>query len=346
MTDELNQEIETTTAIDPAPETRRESMAALFDKVEAGESIAADRPRDEKGKFAPKADKATTEEPKVAAEPEPKPAAEPKPSLTTWRKEYLPIQEKLDQGIALTPDEAKKLAAYNIEREKQYSTGISTYKSEAAQAKQFTEAMAEFMPLLQQNSIQPAQWIQNLGRAHAQLALGSPEQKLQMFARLAKDYGVPVEAIGQAQSGQLDPVVVQLMSKIQQLEQGLTGVTSWRQQQEQQVLQQEVAKFSDATKYPHFEQVRESMIQLLESGVAQNPDEAYKKAVRLDETIQTPAPTPLPAPNVNRAAIGKAKAASGQVRTAAPRSPVSPGTAKDRRSALADAFAAADNGHI
>jgi len=39
--------------------------------------------------------------------------------------------------------------------------------------------------LLQENNIAPQQWISNLGTAHKTLALGSPQEKLQMFAQLA-----------------------------------------------------------------------------------------------------------------------------------------------------------------
>lgn len=346
MADELNEAADLAATL---PESRRDQMASLFEKAEAGEPIV-DRPRDEAGKFVQK----EKPEPKVekveAAPPEPKAEvkAEPaKPSLTTWRKEYLPIQEKLDKGEALNADEAKKLAAYNVEREKQYATGIATYKSEAQTAKQYTEAMNEFLPLLQQHNINPAQWIQNLGRAHQTLALGSPEQKIQMFSKLARDYGIPLGAVSQAQSGQLDPVSLQLMQEIQNLKQNLTGITTWQKQLEDKEVAQEVAKFSDATQYPHFEQVRETMIQLLESGVAQDPDEAYQKAIWLDPEVRTAEiqrQAPPPAQNIQKIAVGKAKAAAGQVRSAAPRSQISPQAAsKDRRSALAASFEAADN---
>ncbi len=342
MADELN--IEQTPELE-APETRREALDALFDKAEAGEPLVADRPRDEQGKFAPKVEKAPVVEP--VATPEVAPVVEAKPSLTTWRKEYLPIQEKLDKGMALSPDEAKKLAAYNVEREKQYSTGISTYKGEAQAAKEYTDAMAEFLPILQQHNIKPAQWIQNLGRAHSMLALGKPEQKIAMFTKLAADYNIPLGAITQSQNGQLDPVSLQLMQEIQNLKNNLTGITTWKEQQDHQRDMQEVAKFTDATKYPHFEQVREKMIQLLESDVTQTPDRAYEEAVWLvpeTRALEIARQAPAPVVNSQRIAVGKAKAASGQVRSAAPRSQTNPSAAKDRRSALAEAFAAADNG--
>jgi len=344
------------------PESRRDTLLAGLEALEnpapdagdtgetvvlSAEDMAAARARDQQGRFAPKP--ADAPAPAAAA---PTPAAEPAPSLTTWRKEYLPIQQKLAAGLPLTADEATKLAAYNVQREKEYSTGVSTYRAEALQAKQFTDAMAEFIPTLQQHNIQPAQWIQNLGRAHQTLAMGSPEQKLQMFARLAQDYGVPMAAIQQQQQGQMDPVTLQLMAEVDRLNKSVTGVTSWREQQEVQAIQQELSKFLDTAQYPHFEQVREPMIQLLESGMAQNPDAAYKMAVRLDESLSSAdqarqaQATAAATEAARQAAIKKAKNAGASVRTATPSGAASSPSAKDRRGALAASFEAVDAGRV
>lgn len=353
-------------------ESRRDTLAAHLDAAEAGTlaapepaarvgtdgddgiTAAAARARDESGRFAPKTvDAAST--PHAAPAPAlaaPAPAPEPAPQLTTWRKEYLPIQQKLAAGQPLTLDEAQKLAAYNVQREKEYSTGVSTYKAEAQQAAQFTQAMAEFMPTLQQNNLNPAQWIQNLGRAHHTLAMGSPEQKLQMFTRLAQDYGVPLAAVQQAQGGQVDPLSLQLMQELQNINTQVKGITSWREQQQDQALQQELSKFSDTAQYPHFEQVRESMAQLLERGVAQNPDEAYAKAVRLDDGIFTAEQSRQAAATVattaasRQAAVAKARSANVSVRSATPSGATASGAAKDRRGLLAEALDAADSGRV
>ena len=46
---------------------------------------------------------------------------------TTWKKEYLPIWDKLTAGEQLTPDEALKLAEYTgVQRESEYKKGVST----------------------------------------------------------------------------------------------------------------------------------------------------------------------------------------------------------------------------
>ena len=328
--------------------------APPLDTGDTADQIAAARARDDQGRFAPKeGDPAPAAAPIVTAAPVAAPAEPVKPSLTTWRKEYLPIQQKLADGLALTPDEARKLAQYNVERESQYSTGVSTYKAEAQQARHLQEAVNEFMPALQANNINPAQWIQNLGRAHHTLALGTPEQKLSMFANLAREYGVPLPAITQQQQGQLDPTVAVLMAELANVKQGVNHFTNWRQQQEEAAVQQEISKFSDTNQYPHFEQVRQSMIQLLESGVARNPDEAYTKAVRLDDNAWSDsqarqAATSTATQQASKAtAIAKAKASSVQVRTATPSSTATAqAPQKDRRSAIEAAFEAADTGRV
>jgi len=354
------------------PESRRDMLLASLEAAETGAPTAepttgapaADRARDDAGRFAPKQQDGAAPEaapapaPAGAGTPTPmadgvvQPTAAQKKALTTWKKEFVPLQEKLEAGTPLTLEEAQRLAAYNVEREGQYSTGVSLYKAEAQQAKHLTEAMAEFMPTLQQHGLQPAAWIQNLGRAHHTLALGSPEQKVQMFTRLAQEYNVPLGVIQQAQAGQVDPATMQLMQEIQNLKQNVQGVTSWRQQQEEQAVQQEISKFSDATKYPHFDQVRESMARLLEAGMAQTPDEAYAKAVRLDETVaaqeqqRQAAAQQAASAQARQAAVAKARSASVSVRSATPSGAAGASAPKDRRGALAEAFEAADAGRV
>lgn len=354
----------------PEPaESRRDALLASMEAVEAssqqdpatfdaatGKEVNDGRVRDESGRFAPKQQDAApapaAADPAAAPVVDAAPVVEQAPTLTTWRKEYLPIQQKLAAGQALTADEAQKLAAYNVQREKEYSTGVSTYKAEAQQAKQFTEAMAEFMPTLQQHGLQPAAWIQNLGRAHHTLALGSPEQKVQMFTRLAQDYGVPLGVIQQAQAGQVDPVALQLMQQMQAMQQQVQGVTSWRQQQEDQAAQQEISKFSDATQYPYFEQVRERMAQLLDNGTVLTPDEAYEAATLLDKSVRAQeqqrqaATQQASTAQFRQAAVTKARGAAVSVRSATPSGTTTAPTAKDRRAALEQAFEGLDSGRV
>ncbi len=349
-----------------APPSIRDSLMASVDAIETGGATAPDaaplaqddgtaaaaRARDEAGRFAARQEQAPAPAPDQAQQQE-QAASAPRPALTTWKRDYLPLQQKLADGIPLKPEESRKLAQYNVEREGQYSTGVSTYRAEAQNAQRLTHAVSEFMPELQKHNIDPAQWIQNLGRAHHTLAMGSPEQKMQMFAKLAQDYGIPLPAVSQQQQGQLDPTVAALMAEISHLKQGVNHFTTWQQQQQDQQVMQEIAIFDDTTKFPHFQQVRESMIQLLESGTAQTPVKAYEMAVRLDDdlfndmqTRQAQAST-VQAQASKAAAIAKAKQSAGQVRTAAPSGLVSAVPAqKDRRATIEAAMEQLDSGRV
>lgn len=280
---------------------------------------------------------------------------------THWKKDYLPIWDKIANGVPLDAAEAKKLAAYSKQRETEYASGVSKYKTEAdnyrnelENSKQFTSALEPFIPLLQQNNIKPNEWISNLGNAHKTLALGSPEQKIQMFSRLAKDYGIPLESIFSNQNGNLDPAVPGLMQQIQDLSNKLNGVQSWREQQEQQQIDNIIAEYRDEKKYPHFEAVRATMSQFLGNGMANDLKTAYEKAVRYDDNVWAKEQERLAQENaIKQQEIKASAAAKAKANAISPR-PITPnGKAmtsfaqdKDRRALLEENFDSIVGGRI
>lgn len=334
--------------------TLRDVISASFDAVEGGETStpveqsakSEDRPRDESGKFAkveqPKEEpQAKQPEPEVKPEPPQQEQTSSTPQRpSTWKKDYLPIWDKISQGIPLTAEESTKLAAYTQQRETEYKTGVSTYKAEAEKAKELQAAIAPFIPTLQQHNIQPTQWIQNLGRAHQTLALGTPEQKIQMFTQLAQDYGIPLNMIGNAAQGQpQDQTVIQLMQEIQNLKSQVGNVSSWREQQEQMQIQHEMSKMEDAEKYPYFQMVRGTMAQFLESGQAADLETAYSMAVEpIEAIIQERIAQSAPQSHQSaQQVVAKAKAAAVSPKSANPVGKVASTTdAKDRRAVLAE----------
>ena len=106
---------------------------------------------------------------------------------TTWKKEYVEVWNKMQEGKPLDKAEFAKFAEYANQRESEYKKGVSAYKAEADNARELTQAIGPFIPELQKHGIHPAAWINNLGRAHYTLANGTYEQKVQMFHRLAQD---------------------------------------------------------------------------------------------------------------------------------------------------------------
>ena len=316
------------------------------------------RPRDEQGRFAPKQKEAQPEQQPIEAQPvAPEAVVQAQPEIqrpTTWKKEYLPIWDKISTGAQLTADEAKKLAAYSVQREREYATGVSTYRQEAQNAKHLTEALMPFVPVMQKQNINPVDFIKNLGTTYAFLVEGNPQQKLQAFAKLAQDAGVPLHAITQTQGNQLDPVVPQLMQEIQNLKSQVGGVASWREQQEQREIQQQIAKFEgNPVDYPHFQMVRGTMGRLLETGLAQDLDTAYAKAVRMHDdlhqeemTRQAPPSQPVAPVKDKAAAAAEAKAKAVSVKSVTPTGSAKPVDAKDLRSTLENSFSSLTSGRV
>lgn len=327
--------------------TLRETLEANLDASEAGtlpsiEEVKVERPRDEVGRFAQKPKEEVTpkvEAPKVEAQPDPLQALRP----TTWKKEYLPLWDKAATGQPLTTAEWKKLAEYNGQRENEYKTGVSTYKAEATAAKELQDAITPFLPELQANGIQPSAWIKQLGQAHHALAKGTPELKMQVFRELARQYNVPLGAV--VQQGQVPPIVNDLMGMINDLRQQVSGVTTWRQQQETNSLTSEIAKFQDVAKYPHFPVVREKMAQLLETGLARDLDDAYKQSVRLNDELYEAEKLQAVEATRKPQAVAQARAHAVSPKSATPSGQVATG-AKDRRAVLEDRFDSLAGGRV
>jgi hypothetical protein len=269
-------------------ETLRDTITALTEKAEAGEPLTevkqvetpaetpvepapvettegrtAGRARDEKGRLLP--GKVEKVEPVEVVRP-------PKPS--SWKKEYDEHWGKLDP----------KVAEYVVQREKEYQTGVSTYKSEWEQAKPLLETLAPYYPDFQKMGYEPAQALSKLAQAHREMVSSNPVQRLQVFTKLANDYQVPLQAL-------LDPQFAQNFVSQQQQQPQETPDQAARRVYSELRAQEGVNEFgnrknADGTPmYPHYGTVRTKMAQLLESGLATDLEGAYKQAVKLDDEL-------------------------------------------------------------
>lgn len=278
----------------------------------------------------------TDEEAQDAAE-EAKPISRP----STWKKEYVQIWDKMEKGEQISKEDFVKFAEYANQRESEYKKGVSTYKAEADRARGYEEAIAPFIPELQAQNISPAAWINNLGRAHMILTKAPYDQKVQMFQRLAQDYGIQLNGENVAPVQQ-DAYTQQLMNQLNMVNQEVSSIKSRFQQEENQRLMTEIEKYrSDAEKYPHFDVVREEMAQLLELGKAQDLETAYKKAVRMNDDVwaleQERLLKDAKQTAIKAQQVAKAKAAAVSPKSVTPSGKVADGSdKKDRRSLIAD----------
>ena len=259
---------------------------------------------------------------------------------STWKKEYVNIWDKMEKGEQIDKEDFVKFAEYANQRESEYKKGVSTYKAEADRAKGYENAIAPYAQDLQRRGIQPTQYIENLVRAEQILSNASYDQKVQVFQKLASDYGIQLNGNGQVT--QLDPYTQQLMNQLNQVNQEVSSIKGRFAQEENQRLMGEIERVrSNVEKFPHFDVVREEMAQLLELGKAQDLETAYKKAVRMNDDVwaleQDRLLKDAKQSAIKAQQVAKAKAAAVSPRSTTPSGKVSnPEDKKDRRSLIAD----------
>lgn len=285
--------------VETAP-TARETIAAAFDAVESAQSsqIGAetpasskiaenaeetqqqkeDRVRDEAGRFAkaetvaaPQAQKPASATLSSGAPHAPAVAAPEVPRPTSWKKDYD------THWSALAPE----VKSYILQREKEYQSGVSAYKAEAESARKMNEAIAPFMPLMQQHGVEPTTLVQNLISAHERLALGSPQDKVMMGAKLIHDYGIDPQQLLQVLSGQVPYQQPQAPQRPAPQQPDVKSVVAQVLMEEK--VNQEYQRFITEApeKYPHYEAVKDTMAGLLQAELAQDYVSAYEAALRM-----------------------------------------------------------------
>jgi len=307
--------------IDTSQDDIADESAKVEDRNEDNEESTKDV---EELEFASK-DEAQEEEVKIS-----------RPS--TWKKEYVNIWDKMEKGEQIDKEDFVKFAEYANQRESEYKKGVSTYKAEADRAKSYENAIAPYAQDLQRRGIQPTQYIENLVRAEQILTNAPYQQKVQVFQKLAADYGIQLNGNGQVT--QLDPYTQQLMNQLNMVNQEVSSIKGRFAQEENQRLMGEIERVrSNVEKFPHFDVVREEMAQLLELGKAQDLETAYKKAVRMNDDVweieQDRLLKDAKQSSIKAQQVAKAKAAAVSPKSTTPSGKVSnPEDKKDRRSLL------------
>jgi len=305
--------VDTQESIAPEEATvdRKELLAQQFDSVEA----------------APAPEPAKTEAPVEAApEAEEEPVWSRPPS--SWKSEY---KEKWSTA---DPDFRK----YVWQREDEMRAGVQPLLGKAEYAEKMQKAVEPYMTTIQGLGIDPASAVQALMQTDHNLRTLPQQQKVAYLAQLAAQYGINLgEADAALQGEAVNPTIYALQNELNNVRGEVVG---WKQQQEaaqNQILEAEISAF--AKKAEHFEEVRPTMIQLLNSGVASNLEDAYEKATRLNDTIfdRIAQGRQAQAEAAKREAADKAakaaKAAAVSVRSSTP-GVRTPTKAQDRRSML------------
>jgi hypothetical protein len=341
-----------TAPVTPAPVEAPVVQADPIETLEQKAGRTEGRQRDEHGRLLP--GKAAKQEPPIEAPKAPVALATPvvppaptQPPPSSWKRDHWESWNKI-------ASENPQLAEYLQQREGEFAKGVSTYKQEYEQVKPLQEAMQPFIPQLQQRGIQPAQWIAAVGRADQMLTYGTPQEKLQMFAQLAQNCGVPLQALYEPQAQQQF-----LMQQTLQPPAPMPDVKALVQEQLNEVLaKQDLQQFEAArdaqgnTLYPHYEQVRTTMAQLLDAGIAKDLKGAYDKAIRMHDDIWAKEQEAKQAAAKNTvqvaqaAQVAKAKAAAVSPRTTTPGVGTPAGAPKGIRSSIEAAVESREAGRV
>jgi len=346
-------------ALEEVLEPQDEGKPVEEEHEEMQEEVSQDEPtRNEKGQFVAK-DEAVAEETSIEAvaedttepeQPEEQPESGDIPKPTTWKKDLLPLWDKIAKGETLTKEESRKHLEYLNQRENEFKKGVSVYKAEAERAKALEEAINPFVPELQAQGIHPAAWINNLGRAHVMLTKAPYEQKLQLFHRLAQDYGINLNQVNEP-TAPTDAYTQQLMQQLYQVNQEVSTIKGRFEMEEQQRLAGEIERVrSNKERFPHFDMVREEMAQLLELGKAQDLETAYAKAVRLNDEVWAVEQERLLTDAKKQASrsqqVARAKATAVSPKSVTPNGTQAKVEAKDRRSLLMAQMTEAESGRL
>jgi hypothetical protein len=329
----------------PTPEPIQESVAIpdapIGDKAE--DEAAAQKARDDKGRFAKIGDKSPESTPKVVeakpveakvvtpAIPTPTPEstlpkiAPPRSLKATTREGWQKLPREMQEDIAVWDRETLKT------------------KSEAAQAMQFREQYQQhigpFEQVFRQQGVEPLQGLNNIVRAAVPLYTGSAQDRVGVIAGLIRDFKVDIGMLDSALSGQAIPQQAQPaydpgMIARQAQEAVKRELQQYQQQAAQRTAAEQLSAF-EATEPEFFDDLRDDMSRLLESGFAKDYNDAYNKAQLLNPTVARVIEQRKAAASVNGAQ--RAQAAASSVK-AQPAIGIAATQERDRRGDLEDAW--------
>jgi len=254
-----------------------EARGSESEPEEETQEQKAERVRDEKGRFATK-DAAQEQKPEnveqdAPAQAQPDPVAAP--VVVPPEVQRLGLRKEEAEAFAQASEGVK--AAF-IRRSEEMHRGLEQFREKAQFGDAMVQAIQPFAQTIQSLGVHPAQAVQKLMAADHSLRYGTPQQKQQMIATIARDYGVDLSQ-GLPEAPYVDPNVSALQQQVQQL----TGWIQQKQQVEEQrqmdTLNSEVQQFASDPANKHFNSVVNEMMGLLQANIVTNLRDAYDRAV-------------------------------------------------------------------
>lgn len=281
---DIRSAIEGLTTADPAPVVQADPVSdpgAQDMSAAPIKDVHADgRVRDESGRFAPKTDD------KAAKSADAQPIAAQQPGPESPLGDITVPRSLSPAAKAAFPTWAPDVQQEFLRREADTARGVEKLQQELRTAtdryQPLDSILAPHRQEWQMAGISDDQFVGRLLAAHQALR-DNPNAAI---AYLAKQYGADPAAMAATPAPQADPQVQQLHNKIQTLEQRLQAQDQASRSHALNETLSTIEQFAQDPKHVYFDNVREDMGRLIESGAAASLPDAYQKACWSNETIR------------------------------------------------------------
>lgn len=326
------EENSSTTGAEPVVETRQDTAVA--------EPVGGGEPVEKPVVGGPAAQARAAAEAAAAAKPAVSTAASP--PVTAPVADKAPASWKAEEKAAWATVPASARAA--IMRREQETQRVLSGSADARRLQaEFQQTIHPFMPLMESHGIAPIPAIKGLLEMRAALEIGTKEQKAQLVSNLVRQFGVDIEALdgflsnshGQpiAQPApRVDPRSIPELAPLFSLAEQVTAAQTAKLD----------AQFEPIEQLPHYETVRETMADLMETaanrGKSMTLQQAYNLACGMDPALAGTPATTSTTPTTSEAAaiLARSRKAASSVAGAPRTSPTAKPT--DRRSQIEAAF--------
>ena len=219
-------------------------------------------------------------------EPEPDALAAPK----TWPAEHREAFEHLPE------DQRSFMLQREQERDAAFTRKTTDLAEQRRQVESLQGVLAPYKQQMQAHGISEAEYVSRL-MTYDNALRQNPKLALQ---NLAQHYGIRLSGdsgVDYVEETPSDPQILQLQQQLNQTQAHIQTMQQSQVMAQQQQLVDQVESFSTAKdakgnlKHPHFEKLRERMGRLVNAGETTDLEEAYGKALRLDNDLYNEAIT-------------------------------------------------------
>lgn len=178
----------------------------------------------------------------------------------------------------------------HVDMETAYTKKQQALAEDQRLADNFKQTLRPYDDYLKQNNIDATKAVDKLLATEMRLRTASPHEKAAILNELAKHYGAQFDP--NYEEPRVDSQTKLLQEELHKQRQYLEGLERQRIQNEERGYQNQINDFvntKDANgklKFEHFEDVRKDMGLLLSNGRAESLEDAYNKALFLNESLR------------------------------------------------------------